>query len=54
MKSLMLTFVFAMALVNAYFWLVWPEFLHTVMWKFDIFMTLVFAPLFWLAARVQR
>ena len=45
MKSVALFAVYALALFNCYIWLIWPELLYAVIWKWDIFVTLLFAPL---------
>ena len=51
MKSLAYFFVYAMAVFNCYVWMIWPELFYDVMWKWDIFMTLLFAPLIYKAVR---
>jgi hypothetical protein len=38
-------FIYAMILGNLYAWLVFPEFLYTMLWKWDIFYTALMAPL---------
>ena len=45
MKPFALFAVYALALFNCYIWLIWPELLYAVIWKWDIFVTLLFAPL---------
>ena len=45
MKSVALFAVYALALFNCYIWLIMPELLYAVIWKWDIFVTLLFAPL---------
>ena len=45
MKSVALFTVYALALFNCYVWMIWPEFFYAMLWKWDIFATLLFAPL---------
>jgi hypothetical protein len=45
MKSVALFAVYTLALFNCYIWLIMPELLYAVIWKWDIFVTLLFAPL---------
>jgi hypothetical protein len=45
MKSIVLFAVYALALFNCYIWLISPELFYAVIWKWDIFVTLLFAPL---------
>lgn len=47
MKSVALFFVYALALFNCYVWMINPEFFYAMLWKLDIFLTLLFAPLIW-------
>lgn len=47
MKSVAFFFVYALALLNCFIWLIAPEFFYDMMWKLDIFWTLLFAPLIW-------
>lgn len=45
MQSVTLFSIYALTLLNLYVWMIWPEFLYTTMWKWDIFVTFLFAPL---------
>ena len=45
MKSLALFCIYALALFNCYVWMVWPELFYAVIWKWDIFVILLFTPL---------
>ena len=51
MKSVALFFVYALALINVFVWMVLPEFFFAMQWKLDIFWTLLFAPLIYQAHR---
>ena len=54
MKSVAYFFVYAMAVFNCYIWMIWPELLYDVVWKWDIFMALLFAPLIYKAVKYDR
>lgn len=43
--KLMMYFFYALALFNAYVYLLIPEFVIAVLWKWDIFMVMLIAPL---------
>lgn len=45
MKSVALFCVYALALFNVFVWIIWTELFYALVWKWDIFLTLVFAPL---------
>ena len=45
MKQVLAFFIYAMVLFNFYVWMIWTEMFFSVLWKWDIFMTLLFAPL---------
>ena len=49
MKSVAYFFVYAMALFNCYVWMIWPELFYGILWKWDIFITMLFAPLIYTA-----
>jgi hypothetical protein len=38
--------VYALSLFNLYIWIILPEAL-SILWKWDIFMVFLFAPLIW-------
>jgi hypothetical protein len=45
MKSVALFCVYSLALLNCYVWIIWPELFYALVWKWDIFIILMFAPL---------
>jgi len=47
MKTAFLFFAYAMTLFNVFVWITWPELLYNAIWKWDIFITLLFVPLIW-------
>ena len=51
MKSVAYFAVYALVLFNVYVWMIWPELLYGVLWKWDIFMILLFAPLLYKAVK---
>jgi hypothetical protein len=53
MKSIAYFFVYYLALFNLYVWMIWPELFYG-MWKWDIFMILLFAPLLYMGLKDER
>lgn len=51
MKSVVYFFVYAMAVFNCYVWMILPDFFFTMLWKWDIFMALLFGPLLYKAVK---
>ena len=47
MKSVALFFIYGLALLNVFVWMILPEFFFAMQWKLDIFWALLFAPLIW-------
>ena len=45
MNSLIIFFIYALFLSNFFVWMISPQFLYEMMWKLDIFIVLIFAPL---------
>lgn len=45
--SLPAYFIWALVLFNAYVYMLIPEYVMQELWKWDIFMILLFAPLVW-------
>lgn len=37
--------IYALTLFNIFVWMIWPEILYAVIWKWDIFVTVLWAPL---------
>lgn len=54
MKSVAYFFVYALTVFNAFVWMIWPEFFYAMLWKWDIFITLLFAPLIYRAIKNER
>ena len=54
MKSVAIFFVYALALLNVFVWMILPEFFYTMQWKLDIFWTLLFAPLIYTAFKNEN
>lgn len=46
--------VYGMILLHVYVWFIWPEFLTEAMWKWDVFMVLLIAPILYLNRRDER
>lgn len=51
MKSVALYFVYAIALFNLYVWMIWPQLFYSMLWKWDIFITLLFAPIIYMSIK---
>ena len=51
MKTVAYFFVYALVLFNIYVLMIWPELFYGMLWKWDIFMTLLFAPLIYKAVK---
>jgi hypothetical protein len=54
MKSVGYFFVYAIALFNCYVWMIWPELFYGILWKWDIFITMLFAPLIYTAFKNEN
>lgn len=54
-KDIMWFAIYGMVLLHVYAWMIWPEFVEQgPMWKWDIFMVLLFAPIFYLNSKDDR
>ena len=47
-------FIYALGLFNCYVWMIWPELFYGMLWKWDIFMVLLFAPLLYKAVKNDK
>ena len=54
MKSVAYFFVYAIALFNCFVWMIWPELFYGILWKWDIFITMLFAPLIYTAFKNEN
>lgn len=46
--------IYGMILLNVYTWIIWPEFLLQGMWKWEIFVMLLYAPLIYKGYKDER
>lgn len=50
MKSIIGYLIWCLIAFNVYVYLIWPEFVIEALWKWDVFMVMIFAPLIWINA----
>lgn len=51
MISVAYFFVYALTLLNIFVWMVWPEFLFAMLWKWDIFVVAMAGPPLYIAIK---
>lgn len=50
MKSIIGYLIWCLIAFNVYVYLIWPEFVIEALWKWDVFMVMIFVPLIWINA----
>ena len=54
MKTVAVFAIYALALFNVYIWMILPEIFYNMIWKWDIFVALLFAPIIMEVNRNER